>query len=502
MSGNDAAPSVPAMCTACGVELVGDCGWDNYPALRSDDPRPADCLVTRPLAAVDEAVVSLGSVDNIRLSDRNRRAVATPASRVQPIEVVPLERFAATDEPGTEALAVTSDGATAIPAGGDVMFFGGGGAGKTTLEIDLTFALASGKTWLDTITPVRPLRIAIIENEGPRSEFRLKLRRKLAHHGADALDGRVIVLAEPWAEFTLGDETHRAMLADALNAHEADMLVAGPLVSMGMIGGGTPDEVRAFEELITDLRARVGRPLAIVLVHHENRAGQISGAWDRVPDVLIHVSAQENGRTRLYWQKARFASVLHGARMQLVWGDGETYTVTEAKEAVTDEAMREGLIAAALNTSGGSWRTIRKQVTGTAEKLAEIRDELLREGVLVNVPPRNGGFGLWHSSDPSRNGSGARTASEPLTDLAQEGPAEAERFAVRLRSREPLEEPNRSDRAGANPVDDDLDAITPDEDEDGQPTSTPTPWSSVADDADEVERLAVYEDMLDEDGEP
>ena len=63
----------------------------------------------------------------------------------------------------------------------------------------------------------------------------------------------------------------------------------------------------------------VPAPIAVWLIHHENRAGQVSGAWERVPDTLMHVTSRGNGHMRIFWQKARWSSELHGTTMHLAW---------------------------------------------------------------------------------------------------------------------------------------------------------------------------------------
>ena len=93
------------------------------------------------------------------------------------VSVVSLEEFAAVDEPGAAALLGGEDDAL-IPEDGDVMIYGNGGAGKTTLAVDLACHLGAGKDWLGIPVP-RPARVLLIENEGPRALFRKKLRRKL-----------------------------------------------------------------------------------------------------------------------------------------------------------------------------------------------------------------------------------------------------------------------------------------------------------------------------------
>src|SRR5206468_3526077 len=95
-------------------------------------------------------------------------------------EYVTLEEFVAVDEPGAEPLATGSDGGSIIPAGGLVVAYGNGGAGKTTALIDAAMHFCAGSSWLGLVTPARPLRVVWIENEGPRPEFRKKLGVKLA----------------------------------------------------------------------------------------------------------------------------------------------------------------------------------------------------------------------------------------------------------------------------------------------------------------------------------
>jgi hypothetical protein len=346
------------------------------------------------------------------------------------LQFTPFEEFAAVNEPGAEALARATAGGTLIPAQGKVLVYGDGGAGKTTLVNDLCFALSTGQSWLGLVEVDRPLRIAWIENEGPRQEFRKKLERKIEATGAK-LDGRLTVLEEPWAEFTFREETHRRAIALAATEHEFDLLVVGPVATIGMVGGGTPDEIRAFDELLDEVLRLVDRPFAILAIHHENRAGQISGAWERVPDTLVHVTAQGNGRTRVYWQKCRWASALHETSSHLIWADGETYTV-EAKPEVTDDTMRDDLLTAVRENGGTSWTKLRdnRDVRGNGTELATVRDRLIAEGALVNTAARDGHFKLWQPDDPACPRSHAGTAPERLTGTPPADEAEADPFPV------------------------------------------------------------------------
>ena len=71
------------------------------------------------------------------------------------VELVTLAEFAAVDEPGAGAL-VGPENATLLPENGDVMLYGDGGAGKTTLTIDLAFHLAAGCDWLGMTVARQP----------------------------------------------------------------------------------------------------------------------------------------------------------------------------------------------------------------------------------------------------------------------------------------------------------------------------------------------------------
>ncbi len=142
------------------------------------------------------------------------------------------------------------------------------------------------------------------------------------------------------------------MLARAIVDTSAEVLYAGPVAALGLEGGGTPAEVRAFVAHLEDIRARVGRPVAFLLIAHENKAGQVSGAWKGATDTLAHVQAQGNGRTRVHWSKARRAPGLHG-RLHSLWRDGETFEL-EDKPEITDDAVLEALLAFLAENPGAS----------------------------------------------------------------------------------------------------------------------------------------------------
>ena len=154
---------------------------------------------------------------------------------------MPLDQFAAVDELSAGAL-LGDDENTILAAGGTLAFYGDGGAGKTTLEVDLAFHLAAGRPWLGLPVP-EPLTVLVIENEGPRGKFRTKLRAKREAWQGEPVDERLHVLEEPWALFTFAAEPHRDALRAEIERLRVDVLAAGPVQRLGMQGGGTPDEV-------------------------------------------------------------------------------------------------------------------------------------------------------------------------------------------------------------------------------------------------------------------
>jgi hypothetical protein len=284
--------------------------------------------------------------------DEDARFRATVDAAELKIELDNLDAFAAVDEPGADALLGDADNAL-FPQGGDVMVYGDGGAGKTTLVIDAALHLGAGADWLGI--PVQKVaRVLLIENEGPRALLRRKLRRRLDTWEGSASEVRV--LRSPWAKFTLASEEWRVALAKTIDEHEIDVVVAGPLTRIGMDAAGTLQDVVAFVALLDDLRERCARSLTVVLIHHQGKSGSVSGAWEGAGDTLLHVKSAGPGHTICTVQKARWASEYHGRTFKLEWTAGGGFA-TEVERDLPAEI--EELL------SDGKWRTIE-----------EIRDEV------------------------------------------------------------------------------------------------------------------------------
>lgn len=261
-----------------------------------------------------------------------------PGSSFVPVESVPaagggrrvvlLAEFVAVEEATTAPL-LGSDDKRLIAAGSSLVLYGEGGSGKTTLAIDLACHLAAGVEWLG-FPIAEPVTVMLLENEGPRAEYRLKLRRKIAAWDGPDFVGRIVVHDEPWGSVDFRRDVDIEGVAAAIREHEVDVLIAGPIRRLGLEGGGTPAETVAFMQLLDRLRDRAGRAVANLLVHHENKGGDISGAFEAEFDTVVHVKADGRDRTQLFFRKSRWSSKIHRSRATLAWiPDTEGFTVVE-----------------------------------------------------------------------------------------------------------------------------------------------------------------------------
>lgn len=345
-------------------------------------------------------------------------AAAAAGDDLPETRVVLLDAFADTEEPGVDALLGTPDDVL-VPEGGDVMLYGDGGAGKTTLAIDLAFHLAAGQQWLD-VDVAKPLSVLLIENEGPRPLFRRKLARKRdAWHGGTTGE-RLHVFEAPWGAFTLAGFSWRERLGEIVRDRDIDLIIAGPLVTIGMTDAGTLQEVRAFTKYLAEVRAIAGRPAAFLLIHHENKGGKVSGAWEGAGDTMLHLSGQGHGASRLYVQKARWAPKRHATSLQLLWSDGASFALAGAPTA-RPERVWDDIADYVLAHGGTTWTAVRDAVGGDPGYATRRRDAMLSADdgppLLYNASTAPGRFLLWHRDDPARplttSENGARPNQQP-----------------------------------------------------------------------------------------
>jgi hypothetical protein len=266
----------------------------------------------------------------------------------------------------------------------------------------------------------------LIENEGPRPLFRVKLRHKLANWTGSQIGDRISVLERPWGRASLVEDTWRDGLAAAVQADEVDVLIAGPVTRLGMDEAGTLQQVRDFMAFVDELRRRSGRRLAIVLIHHENKGGKVSGAWEGSGDTLFHVSAQGHGRTRLHMQKVRWSSEYHKKTLQLRWAEGEGFGLEEQPE-LDDAAIAEQILEAISSEPGIGWTRVEETTPGVGrQRRRTIRNALLREGQIVNVAKAESGELLALDHCPERKPARLYRADDPTISHLRPDPGAAE----------------------------------------------------------------------------
>ena len=180
---------------------------------------------------------------------------------------------------------------------------------RSTWTIDGIAHLAAGVDWLGIPVP-RPVRICVIENEGPPCLFQQKLAAKIATLGRRPTSRTTCSsFTGPWGEFTF---------ADAGGARGARRLLRGarrstsspPTRRSGSASPPPADPTRRSSSSTGSSSAGSSRERAFWLLHHENKAGQISGDWGRHPDTKVQLQQDGNQpRTKLDWAKTRWATL-------------------------------------------------------------------------------------------------------------------------------------------------------------------------------------------------
>lgn len=146
----------------------------------------------------------------------------------------------------------------------------------------------------------------------------------------------------------------------------------------------------------------LGVSRAFWLVHHENKAGQISGDWGRHPDTKVQLQRDGNRpRTKLVWEKTRWATLPADGRPKacmLEWiVDTQGYEVVELDTvgASTSE-LEERLDAYLMEHPLSSTRAVLDGVQGTDARLSA----LLKTSPKYDFGKERGAH-LWFLADTS-----------------------------------------------------------------------------------------------------
>ena len=214
------------------------------------------------------------------------------------------------------------EGNDALMMPGSLLLLAGiGGAGKTTLATHAIAHWSAGLPWFG-IQVGRPLKVVVIENEGPHDPYARKVDEFAErfvgcccsgepHGTADGIDKNTFFLDAPWGKFSFDDKG----LADELNGFvretEADLVVANPLGRLGMKGAGTPEETREFLQLLAN--AGLNEDFAALLLHHLAKVNkavplvqQVSGDWGPHPDTIMVLEQAGERMSKLSFGKVRW----------------------------------------------------------------------------------------------------------------------------------------------------------------------------------------------------
>lgn len=297
---------------------------------------------------------------------------------------------------GVEGDAILMPGSLAILAGI-------GGAGKTTLALHALAHWAEGLTWFG-MPAARPLRIVVIENEGPHDPFVNKVKefsRRFhdcpccgePHGGGGAFLDNCLFLDAPWGHFTWESDELAKQLRSAALDFGADLVVANPLGRLGMKGAGTPEETRAFLDLL--FRGGLGEDFAALLLHHmakpQGRGAhltqQVSGDWGPHPDTIMTLEPDGEKKGKLTFAKVRWGDE-QGRVLLLDWltdKDGPVgYRVKDAPTGIPDEDVYERIDEFLEAQDGPVGLTaIRKSVKGNAKRVSELVKQGASEGRYV-----------------------------------------------------------------------------------------------------------------------
>jgi hypothetical protein len=321
-------------------------------------------------------------------------------------EFTPMSEFLTHPFPDAEPL-LGSRGEVLLAVGSLLLVYGAEGSGKSTWTVDGVAHMAADRDWLGVTVP-RPVRFCLIENEGPPSLFQAKLAAKAASwdEPADWQDN-VFVFRGPWGEFSFADPVARDALNEFCDEHEIDVVGANPTLGLGVAGSGRPDETQQFVDWLVECGLKSTR--AFWLLHHENKAGQISGDWGRHPDTKVQLQRDGNQtRTKLIWEKTRWATLPSETIPKaclLEWiVETQGYTVTEldvvgASDAELRQRLDEFLKAHPLSST----TAVCEGVKGTNRRI----QVLLAEHEKYDCVPGARGAKLWFISS---------TLSDPPTE--------------------------------------------------------------------------------------
>jgi hypothetical protein len=154
-------------------------------------------------------------------------------------------------------------------------------------------------------------------------------------------------------------------------------VAANPTLGLGVAASGRPDETQQFVDWLTECGLKTER--AFWLLHHENKAGQISGDWGRHPDTKVQLQRDGNRpQTKIVWEKTRWATLAEGERSYMLEWVVETqgYNVVPINSIGASDAELTQRIDEYLGDHPFSpTRAVWTNVKGTNERISRLLND-------------------------------------------------------------------------------------------------------------------------------
>jgi hypothetical protein len=121
---------------------------------------------------------------------------------------------------------------------------------------------------------------------------------------------------------------------------------------------------------------------------------------------------------------------MHQTALQLVWADGESFAI-EDKPELDDDTIAEKIVIAIAANPGVGWAKVEKETPGVrGERRRQVRDRLLRDGVVVNVVKDENGVEVALDHCPGRRPAHLHPADDPtIRHLRPDPDADGTQFA-------------------------------------------------------------------------
>lgn len=338
--------------------------------------------------------------ERARAKEWLRTSIAATPNLVEPLWVHANGFLEHEDDEQPGELLLGTEKHPLIPAGGLVLIAGPYGSGKTILALDLAMHLAFQREWLGF--PVsRPLRVALIENEGAKEEFKKTYGRLRRERWTGEMGGKLFIQTWRWGDFSFADPGSYAMAKRYIERDQIDVVIGDPLELLGPEGVGSPDDTRKFIQLLPELGLR--RRTAFVFLHHfvqgssrRQKASrlddEISGAWGKHADCVLILQQEGKDRARLDITKIRLHSLPPPMILRHLDPPGyEVVTVIASEEGERD---LEGEVLKLL--SDGEWRKLREiavedegGVGASMDKVKAVLDALVEADELETTRDRS-----------------------------------------------------------------------------------------------------------------